>query len=225
MASSDAAQFKVRSTAGGESRPGIFDRMEAGREWLRFLIAQLRQSRDSAPDRRRLFDMLCDAVEAHGAAAEQSLYAEFLARAEEENKWPARYAVGVHDMSELLIFELSNLDMAGEAWQADFGQLAEYLEDHFRVEAGEIFQLAKTLCDDEQAVRLGDKYERTRRQWIEVFGRLPAAPQPLPAERSHPVDPAGGDAGLRGRGRAATWFERLRRPLRTAGPSRSATAG
>jgi len=223
MASSNAAQVKVRSTAGGESRPDIFDRMEAGRERLCFLIAQLRQSQDGAPDRRRLFDMLCDAVEAHNVAAEQSLYAELLARTEDQQ--PARRAVEVHDEAALLIGELSDMEMAGEAWQAGVGRLADHLEDHFRVEERETFPFAKTLLDGEEAARLGDKYERTRRQWIEVFGRLPAAPQPLPAERSHPVEPAGRDAGLRGRGRAATWLERLRRPLRAAERSRSATPG
>jgi hypothetical protein len=223
MASSNAAQVKVRSTAGGESRPDIFDRMEAGRERLRFLTTQLRQSRDGAPDRRRLFDMLCDAVEAHNVAAEQSLYAELLARTEDQQ--PARRAVDAHDAAALLIGELSDMEMVGDAWQAGVGRLAEHLEDHFRAEECETLPLAKTLLDGEQVARLGDKYERTRRQWIEVFGRLPAAPQPLPVERSHPVEPAGGDAGLRGRGRAATWLERLRRPLRAAEPSRSATAG
>jgi hypothetical protein len=223
MASSNAAQVKVRSTAGGESRPDIFDRMEAGRERLRFLIAQLRQSQDGAPNRRRLFDMLCDAVEAHNVAAEQSLYAELLARTEDQQ--PARRAVEVHDEAALLIGELSDMEMAGEAWQAGVGRLADHLEGHFRAEERETLPLAKTLLDGEQAARLGDKYERIRLQWIEVFGRLPATPQPLPAERSHPVEPAGGDAGLRGRSRPATWLERLRRPLRTAGPSRSATAG
>ena len=223
MVSWDVAQFKVRSTAGGESCLDIFDRMEAGRERLRFLIAQLRQSRGSAPDRRRLFDMLCDAVEAHNVAAEQSLYAELLARTEDQQ--PGRRAVEVHDEAALLIGGLSDMEMAGEAWQAGIGRLAEHLEDHFRAEERETFPLAKTLLDSEQATRLGDKYERTTRQWIEVFGRLPAVPQPLPAAGSHPAEPAGGDAGLRGRSRPATWLERLRRPLRAAEPSRSATAG
>lgn len=224
MAASNVAVFQVRSTAGDKRRPDIFEHLKACHERLRLMIARLRQGGDSAPDRHRLFEMLCDALEAHGAAAEQSLYAEFLARAEEENKWPARYAVGVHDMSQFLMLELSDLDMAGEAWRADFGQLAEYLEEHFRVEAGDIFRLAKTLCDDEQAVRLGDEYERAARQWIETFGRVPAAPQPLPAERFDLVELTGRDAGPRGRGRPATWFERLRHPLRTAARSRSATA-
>lgn len=222
MASFDVPQVTVRSKAGGESRPDIFDRMKADHERLRFLMTRLRQSLDSARDRRRLFDMLCDAVEAHGAAAEQSLYAELLARAEDQQ--PARRAVDVHDEAARLIGELSDMEMAGEAWQAGIGRLAEHLENHFRVEERETFPLAKTLLHGEQAARLGDKYERARRQWIEVFGRLPAAPQSLPVERSHPVEPAGRDAGPDVRGRPVTWFERLRRPLRAAGLSRTATA-
>jgi hypothetical protein len=222
MAASNVAVFQVRSVAGGGRRPDIFEHLTACHERLRLLIARLREGADSAPDRHRLFEMLCDAVEAHGAAAEQSLYAELLARAEEENKWPARYAVGVHDMSQLLMLELSDLDMAGEAWRAGFDQLAAYLEDHFRVEAGEISQLARTLCDDEQAARLGDTYERAARQWIATFGRVPAALQLLPAERLNAADRAGRDTAVHGR--PAKWFQRLRWPLRAASSSRSATA-
>jgi Hemerythrin HHE cation binding domain len=214
MVASNIAFFEARSTAGGGHRPDIFDHLRAGHDRVRSLIAQLRRGRDSAADRQRLLDMLCDAVEAYGAASEQSLYAGFLASAEEEDKWPARYAVGVHDMSELMLFELSNLDVSGEAWQAEIGQLAEYLEDHFRLEADEIFPLAMTLFGGEQAARLGDKYEQARRHWVEVFGRVPDAPQPLPAKRPHASETVG-------RGRPATWMERLHRPSRAARPDRS----
>ena len=177
MVSLDAASFDFQSMNGGKSCPDIFDRMKASHGQLRFLMARLRQSRDGAPEGRRLFDMLCDAVEAYGAASEQSLYAELLAYAEQENKWPARHAVGVHDMSQLLLFELSSMEMAGDAWRAGIGQLAKYLEDHFRAEAGEIFRLAKTLLHSEQAARLGDRYEQARLRWIECFGRVPATSQ------------------------------------------------
>lgn len=222
MAASNVAFFQVGSTAVGGRRPDIFEHLTACHERLRLLIVRLREGGDSVPDRHRLFDTLCDAVEAHGAATEQSLYAEFLARAEKENQWPARYAVGVHDMSQLLMLELSDLEMAGDVWQADFAQLAGYLEDYFGVEAGEISRLAKTLCDDEQAARLGDKYEQATRQWIETFGRVPEALQLLPAAPLDPADRAGRDAALHGR--PANWFQRLRWPLRAAGSSRSATA-
>ena len=214
--------MQVRSTAVGGRRMDIFEHLEASHQRLRLLIARVGQGGNSALELPRLFDTLYDAVEAHGAAAEQSLYAEFLARAEDENQWPARYAVGVHDLSELLLLELSDLDMTCEAWQADFARLAEYLEDYFAVEAGDVFRLARALCDDEQAARLGDKYERATRQWVETFGRVPEALHLLPAERSDPVDRPARDAAVHGR--PATWFQRLRWPLRAAGSSRSVTA-
>jgi hypothetical protein len=147
--------------------------MRADRERLRVLTTRLLQSRDSAPDRRRLFDLLCDAVEAHGAAAEQSLYAELLARGEDQRL--ARRAVDAHDEAVRLIGELSDTELAGEAWRAGVGRLAEHLEHHFSVEDGETFARATTLLAGAQAARLGDKYERAGRQWIEAFGRLPAA--------------------------------------------------
>jgi len=218
MIASNAAFFEAWPITGGARRPDIFDYLEAGHDRVRFLIARLRQGRGGAPDRRRLFDMLCDALGAYAAAAEQTFYAELLTRAEEEeDKWPARYAVGVHDMAELLVFELSDLEMTDEAWQTDIGRLAAYLEDHFEMEAGDIFRLAKSLFGDDKAVRLGDSYAQAWNQWTDAFGRMPDAPLPFPAERPQASDESGCCYPAPAR------FEPLRPTSRRARPSRSAT--
>ncbi len=196
MAHSDTAFATVRAAFGSGRQPDVFDRIAADHKRLRFLMDQLRQCRDAGPDRRRLFDLLSDALEAYGTAAEQSLYAGILARANEESAWPARHAVGVHDMAELLLFELSHMEMDGEDWQTGLSQLADYLEDHFRLEANEIFPLAKTLLGGEDAARLGDTYAQVRLQWIDSFGRAPAACQPGAVKQSPFHDGAGPRAGL-----------------------------
>lgn len=221
MASSNAAHVKVRSVVRGDGRPDVFDVMKADHERLRHLLAGLRESRDAGLDRRRQFDLLCDAVEAHGAAAEQSLYAVLLARAEDQRL--ARCAVDAHDEAVRLIDELSDLEMAGEAWQAGLGRLTQHLESQFRIENSETFPLARVLLGADEAARLADSYERATHQWVEAFGRLPAEFQPLPMARQHPVVPSGRGGRLRARRRPATWLGRLRRPLRAAGPSRSPT--
>lgn len=213
MGSLDVAQLKVRSTAGDAGRQDILDRMKTTRERLRFLASRLLQDRDSVREQRRLFDMLCDAVESHSAAAEQSLYAGLLAQADGQRL--ARRAVEAHDEAGRLIGELSDMAVAGEAWRAGVARLAGHLERYFSVEEGETFTRARTLLAGTEAARLGDKYERARRQWIETFGRLPAA-------HLHPADLVGPDTARRGR--PVTWIERLRRPLRAAGLARSATA-
>ena len=196
MAYSDAAFSTVRAAFGSGRRPDVFDRIAADHKRLRFLMDQLRQTGDAGPDRRRLFDLLSDALEAYGAAAEQSLYAGILARADEESAWPARHAVGVHDMAELLLFELSHMEMDGEDWQTGIGQLADYLEDHFRLEANEIFRLAKTLLGGQEAARLGDTYAKVRLKWIDCFGREPAACQPGAVTQSPFHDGVGPSVGL-----------------------------
>lgn len=196
MTCSDAAFSTVRAAFGVGHHPDVFDRMAADHKRLRFLMDQLCQSRDAGPDRRRLFDLLSDALEAYGAAAEQSLYAGILARAEEETAWPARHAVGVHDMVELLLFELSHMEIDGEDWRAGIGQLADYLEDHFRLEAEEIFPLARTLLDGEAAARLGKTYEQVRLKWIDSFGREPAVSQPKSVKHSKILDKVVWDLGL-----------------------------
>lgn len=219
MAYSGAAFFKIRATRPDRRRPDIFDRLKAGHERLRLLTAWLRESRDGAANRRRLFDLLCDAVEAHGAAAEQTFYAELLARSEDQR--PTRRAVQVYDEAARLIGELSDMEMADDAWQAGIARLSALLEAHFRAEEGATFALARTLIGGEQATRLGDSYEQVRRQWIEVFGRLPD--EPLPVVRPGPLAPAGPNAARRWR--PTGWLERLRRPLSMTRPPRSTTTG
>jgi hypothetical protein len=187
----DGTEPDTESINGGGRDPDVFDRMEADHKRLRFLLDRLRQSRDAAPQRPRLFDLFCDALESYGAASEQSLYAEMLARADTDNKWPARHAVAVHDMSEFLTFELSGMEMTGEDWRAGIRQLSEYLEDHFRVEASEVFPLARTLLDREEAARLGEKYAQEKRDWIARFARVPATSQPAPVKHSQIADMLG----------------------------------
>lgn len=196
MTSSEAAIPTVRAAFGSGRHADVFDRMAADHKRLRFLMDQLRQSRDAGPDRHRLFDLFCDAVEAYAAAAEQSLYAAILARADDETAWPARHAVAVHDMAELLLFELSHMEMGGEDWRAGIGQLADCLEDHFRLEAEEILPLAKTLLDGEAAARLGKTYEQVRLNWIDSFGREPAVAQPAQVKHSKILDKVVWDLGL-----------------------------
>lgn len=211
MGSSDTAVFAIRPTAGGKSRPDVFDRMIAGHDLLRLLMARLLRSRDSGPDRRRLIDQLSDAVEAHGAAAEQSFYAALMARTEDQR--PIRHAVYVHDEAALLIDALSDREMTGETWLVGVCRLAEHLEDHFREEEGKTIPLARTLLDGAQAARLGGKYEQARRQWIEDFGHGPVQlPGPTrwttPAARSSWASgnqsSAGGVSKTRARKDAAT---------------------
>lgn len=178
------AEFNCAQMHEGARRPDIFDRMEADHKRLRFLLERLHRSADAAPARPRLFDLLCDALEGYGAASEQSLYAEVLARAEADHKWPARHAVAVHDMSELLTFELSGMEMGGEDWRAGLRQLSDYLEDHFRVAAEEIFPLVRTLIDRETAIRLGESYAQEKHHWSDRFARVPAASQAMSVEHS-----------------------------------------
>ncbi|GAB4392627.1 MAG: hypothetical protein Tsb0032_09010 [Kiloniellaceae bacterium] len=190
MAYSDTAYVTFRPAV-GEDRPDVFQRIEADHQRLRDLLDQLRHGRGRHSDPAHLFDQLCDAVEAYGAAAEQSLYAELLARAGQEDQWPARQAVAVHDMAELMLFELSFMEIDSADWHAGLDQLAGYLEDHFRLESGEVFLLAKSLLDRDEAVRLGSTYAQARLKWIDCFGRAAAASEPAFVTR--PGFPDNGD--------------------------------
>lgn len=135
----------------------IYERLIQDHEKQRRLCAELMKTSGDSAERRKLFAELCEEVESHAAAEEQSFYAALIEKADGQDK--ARHSVAEHKEASDLIEELQAMDMGTGAWIQKFEKLKEDLVHHVDEEEEEVFPLAKKLIDAQRAENLADKFE------------------------------------------------------------------
>tara|TARA_R110002049_G_scaffold54526_9_gene151743 strand:+ start:4182 stop:4625 length:444 start_codon:yes stop_codon:yes gene_type:complete len=138
----------------------IYERLIQDHEKQRRLCAELMKTSGDSAERRKLFAELCEEVESHAAAEEQSFYAALIEKADGQDK--ARHSVAEHKEASDLIEELQAMDMGTGAWIQKFEKLKEDLVHHVDEEEEEVFPLAKKLIDAQRAENLADKFEERK---------------------------------------------------------------
>lgn len=138
----------------------IYERLKQDHKKQRRLCEALMKTSGDSDDRRELFAELCDEVESHAAAEEQSFYAALIEKADGQDK--ARHSVAEHKEASDLIEELQEMDMGTGAWIQKFENLKDELVHHVDEEEEEVFPLAKKLINPERAEFLANKFDERK---------------------------------------------------------------
>lgn len=154
----------------------IYQRLKTDHDRQRSLTAEILDAARRLEERRRLFEILCDEIEAHAAAEEQTLYAELLALSHDQAL--ARRSVAEHDAMAELLDVLSKLEMPSPRWLATFERLKERIDRHLDEEESVTFALARSMISQDRALRLCDSFEELKCREIATWGKAP------PVERS-----------------------------------------
>lgn len=139
----------------------IYERLTDDHGKQRGMAAGLAATSGNSAERKRLFEVFCEELEAHAAAEEQTFYAELIAQADGQDK--ARHSVAEHKEMADIVEELKNTDMSSSGWLTRFKTLKEAVEHHVDEEEKEVFPLAKTLIADARAAELAGEFDDRKR--------------------------------------------------------------
>lgn len=140
----------------------IFEALRQDHEVQRTLIRQLAETQGDSPDRRRLFEQLRHALQAHAAAEERCFYVPLIDSDLTQDK--ARHSVAEHNEIDELLAELEDMDMSSSGWLNRARHLFERVEHHLAEEEQEVFQLAGKALDESSKRSLAREYQREMEQ-------------------------------------------------------------
>ena len=154
----------------------IYHRLKADHDRQRSLITEILNSARRLEEPHRLFEVLCDEIEAHAAAEEQTLYAELLVLSHDQAL--AQRSVAEHDAMAESLDALSKLEMPSPGWLSAFETLKERIDRHLDQEESVTFALARSLINQDRELKLGDSFEMLKCREIATWGKA------LPVKRS-----------------------------------------
>ncbi len=138
----------------------IYQRLTQDHKLQKDLAAQIMQTSGASEERQSLFQEFKAEVENHAAAEEQSLYATLMEKPDGQEK--AQHSVAEHKEASDLIEELEAMDMSSGGWIQKFEQLKDDLVHHVDEEESEVFELARSLIDNDTAEQLAEKFDRRK---------------------------------------------------------------
>lgn len=129
----------------------IFSTLKMEHEDLKELLEQTEDAEPS--ERAEMLEKVCAELIPHARGEEQTLYALFRMRAEEEDEDTldlANEGYEEHLVADGLIESLKALDTKSERWIPMFKVLKENLEHHIREEENEIFKGCKQVISKDE---------------------------------------------------------------------------
>jgi hypothetical protein len=148
----------------------IFLLVEADHRTQRSLADRLRDSATPSEDRRALLEELYGEVEAHAAAEEQTLYAEFLA--DPVARIPEH--VEHHDRFGDLLLDLREMECGSAQWNKKLELFTAALERHLNAEEADLIPLGRRVLSEDRCEALGNHFERRKRRELSLWGHTPA---------------------------------------------------
>ena len=150
----------------------IYDRLTEDHGKQRGLVGGLTDTTGDSKERRRLYQLLKEELEAHASAEEQAFYGPLM---EYERGQPrARHSVAEHKTLADILSELDETDMSSGAWLTKAKHLQHKLIHHLDEEEDEVFVLAKKIIPEDDALTLGEKFDELKRDKLKNIERLEA---------------------------------------------------
>lgn len=143
-----------------EGYKGIFRRLAEDHGEVSLLIQRVRHSPEDADARRELFPRIRRELVAHARAEEQEFYTPL--RRFLETRAILDRSTDDHRRLEALLEQLAVADSSTPAWTESFAILARIVEDHVEEEEHRLFPLACDLVSDAEAVRMEERFRRTK---------------------------------------------------------------
>lgn len=138
----------------------IFEDLKADHDRHRDLLAKLGETRGDSPERRNLFDTFRTEVTAHAAAEEESLYATMLGKP--DLREDAVHSVSEHKEIGDFLGELSEIDIASNAWLRKFEEMRHRYEHHIDEEEEEMFPAAADGLSGAEEAKLAQVFEERK---------------------------------------------------------------
>ena len=137
---------------------------------IKHLLRKLEDtSEEAVKTRKTLFAEIRRELLAHGAIEEEFLYPAIEEVAEEEMADEVKHSYEEHHVVDVLLDELSRLDVSDEAWAAKVHVMRENLEHHIKEEEEDLFPYARKALGDEELRELGtDMAERREEALIQA---------------------------------------------------------
>lgn len=140
----------------------IYAAIKQQHDAAREVLEQLSNSTTRAEHtREKLFSAFKRDLWTHNKVEEAVFYAELKRHAKIRDE--ALEAFAEHHMLNSMLEELETTPVASHDWTAKFSALKELLEHHMEEEEDEVFELARNLLSEEQAVDMGKKLQSRHR--------------------------------------------------------------
>lgn len=135
----------------------IFERLTIDHARQRDLSGRIMETSGDTRERRELFRLFKDELDAHALAEEQTFYAEIMVVP--EGTEIARHSVAEHKELDDLVQELCDLEMSSGGWIHKFSRLRDRVLHHVNEEEADVFPLAKSLIETGKAKELAGHFE------------------------------------------------------------------
>jgi hemerythrin superfamily protein len=125
------------------------------------LMEQVIASR-SPEKRETLFEQIKQELDLHSKTEEATFYATLENIDEAQEK--IDHAEEEHDEIKMYLKKLSSMSAKSEKWLEVFGEFKHCVEHHVKEEEGEIFDKARKLLSEEEAVRLAEQMDAMKQE-------------------------------------------------------------
>ncbi len=139
----------------------IYERLHSDHEALKPLLNQLKIA-DSVESRKSLLTQIRDALVPHSRAEEAVFYNGL--RETKEGKDVVTHSYMEHVEAETLLRALQITENGALHWQKGVEKLREALLHHISEEEGKVFAVGKKVLSEEEAVLIGDAFEKLKPQ-------------------------------------------------------------
>lgn len=141
----------------------IYKALKQDHDEVKSMLEKLSDTTERAEKtRQQTFERLKLELIAHSRAEEEVFYAAL--REHDDIRDDVLEGEQEHHMVDVLLEELSDLDVTDEQWTAKLTVLKEQIEHHVEEEEGELFKQAKKRLDDDQAEHLADEFKKHKAQ-------------------------------------------------------------
>lgn len=141
----------------------IYGVLKQEHQEVRELLEKLSESSEKAiKTRQKGFEKLRAELNAHSRAEEEVFYAAL--RDHENAHSDVLEGEQEHHMVDVLLEEMSQLEVSDERWTAKLTVLKEQVEHHADEEEQDMFKKAKKILSTEQAKSLAEEFQQHKQQ-------------------------------------------------------------
>lgn len=141
----------------------IFDILTSDHEKVKKILGQMEQTSTRAAKRREtLLEHLSENLLPHMYAEEQFFYQILLE--ESSDKEVAYQALEEHRAAKAVLMDLEVAPSDDPRWSARLKVLKELVEHHIEEEETTVFDLARSLMDEERAMDVGRRFKELKKE-------------------------------------------------------------
>lgn len=144
----------------------IYDELKHDHEEVKQMLEELCELSARAGRRKAvLFEKFKAEMIAHSRVEEKVFYDAL--KGKKEGKEEALEGYEEHHLVDVMLREMSRLDVGDERWKAKLKVLKENIEHHIEEEEKEIFDTAEDILSDEEAEEIGERFRAEKEKRLE----------------------------------------------------------